>query len=249
MKTSSRSDSLRSWLLTLFAWEPVMCRMWQASSGKGMSLGLSGVHASLSWMARVEGPAQPGFLTLSKYFLCWSFNDLVWSPLITHLIWCSVFLLSFKIWSSILYRASCASSRLYYFLLLCVWQPWNTWKSNWAGPFCFKLRVPLSSHYFWFTQFAQPFCPGPWVCAVHFISVPFHVMPGLGVMAHVCCGQSKLEHYQEMSWLPFNAGHTCQCLLPVASRYQPTPLHPPPSFSFNCCEAEVPVVVLLIFWS
>lgn len=142
MKTSSRSDLLRSWLLTLFAWEPVMCRMWQGSSGEGMSLGSSGVHASLSWMARVEGPAQPGFLTLSKYFLCWSFNDLVWSPLITHLIWCSVFLLSFKIWSNIVCRASCASSRLYYFLLLCVWQPWNTWKSNWAGPSLLQAKAP-----------------------------------------------------------------------------------------------------------
>lgn len=144
MKTSSKSDSLRSWLLTLFAWEPVMCRMWQGSSGKGMSLGSSGVHASLSWMARVEGPAQPGFLTLSKYFLCWSFNDLVWSPLITHLIWCSVFLLSFKIWSSIVCQASCASSLFYYFLLLCVWQPWNTWKNNWAGPSFLQAKAPSS---------------------------------------------------------------------------------------------------------
>lgn len=63
MKTGSRSDPLRIWLLTFFAWELVMCRMWQDSSGEGISLGSSGVCAFLSWVARGEGPAQPGFLT------------------------------------------------------------------------------------------------------------------------------------------------------------------------------------------
>lgn len=59
----------------------------------------------------------------------------------------------------------------------------------------FTLRLPLSSHYFWSTQFAQLFRPGHWVCAFHFVSVPFHVMPRLGALAHVCGGQSRLEHY------------------------------------------------------
>lgn len=47
-----------------------MCGMWQGSSGEGISLGSSGVCASLSWVTPVEGPAQPDFLTLSKYSLC-----------------------------------------------------------------------------------------------------------------------------------------------------------------------------------
>lgn len=70
MRMGSRSDSLRIWSLTFLAWKPVMWRMRQDSGGEGISLGSSGVRASLSWVAQVAGPAQPSFLTLSKCFLC-----------------------------------------------------------------------------------------------------------------------------------------------------------------------------------
>lgn len=70
MRMGSRSDSLRVWSLTFLPWKPVMCRMRQDSGGEGISLGSSGVRASLSWVAQVAGPAQPSFLTLSKCFLC-----------------------------------------------------------------------------------------------------------------------------------------------------------------------------------
>lgn len=43
MKTGSGSGSLRARLLTFFAWEWAMCRMWRDSTGEGTSLGSSGV--------------------------------------------------------------------------------------------------------------------------------------------------------------------------------------------------------------
>lgn len=225
-----------------------MCRMWQGSSGKGMSLGSSGVHASLSWMARVEGPAQPGFLTLSKYFLCWSFNDLVWSPLITHPS--DVLFSCYPLRNGVL-----VCVRLHVHHLISIISCFSVFgspeiheKNNWAGPFFLQAKafsfLPLFLvHTVWHSLF---------------VLVPGSVLSTLSVFLFMWCpdwerwptcavDNPEQNITEKRAWHPFNVGHTCQCLLPVASQYQPTPLHPPPSFSFNCWEAEVPIVVLLIF--